>query len=147
MPRSDSRFLTVSASRSKRRRVVEGARHETETLGQVAPHALAERRPRVLLDRVVDDLAEVLVGPVAPGEPDEREARREQAAVGQVVDRRHELLAGQVAGDPEEDQAARAGDAREPLVTRVAQGVAVLRHPRRAHASPSVGDRSVQRLG
>ena len=90
------------------RGVVESAWHETEPLGQVAPHALAERRPRVLLDRVVDDLAEVLVGPVAPREPDEREARREQPAVGQVVDRRHELLAGEVAGHPEEDQAARA---------------------------------------
>ena len=38
------------------------------------------------------DLAEVLVVPVASGEPDQRERRRQQAAVGQVVDRRHQLL-------------------------------------------------------
>ena len=69
------------------------------------------------------NLGEVLVGPVAPREPDEREPRRQQAAVGQVVDGRHELLAGQVAGDAEEHEAARAGDPRQPAVARVAERV------------------------
>ena len=41
------------------------------------PDVLVERRAGVLLDGVVDDLLEVLVLPVAPGEADEREAREE----------------------------------------------------------------------
>ena len=102
--------------------VVERARHEAEPLGEVAPDVLAEGRPGVLLDRVVDDLAEVLGGPVAAGEADEREARRQQPAVGEVVDGGHELLAGEVAGDAEEDEAARTGDAGEALVLRVRRG-------------------------
>ena len=77
----------VSRSWLERDVVVEVAGHEPEALGELLPDLLAERRARVLLDRVVHDLGEVLVGPVAPGEPDQREARRQQAAVGQVVDR------------------------------------------------------------
>ncbi len=103
--------------------VVEVARHEAEALGELAPHLLAEGRACVLLDRVVDDLREVLVGPVAPGEADEREARGQQPAVGEVVDRRHDLLAGQVAGDAEEHQARRARDAREPSVLGIPERV------------------------
>ena len=57
--------------------------------------------------RRVPPLGEVLVRPVPPGEPDQREARRQQPAVGQVVDRRHQLLAGQVAGHPEDDDPGR----------------------------------------
>ncbi len=87
------------------------------------PDLLGERGPGVLLDRVVHDLCEVLVVPVPAGEPDQREARRQQPAVGQVVDRRHQLLAGQVAGDPEDDDAGRTGDPRQPLVPRIAQRV------------------------
>ena len=75
------------------------------------------------LDRVVDDLREVLVGPVAAREADQAEARRQQAAVGEVVDRRHDLLAGQVAGDAEDHHAARAGDPRQPPVLRIAQRI------------------------
>ena len=41
--------------------VVEGALDEPEPLGQVPPHLFGERRARVLADRVVDDLLEVLV--------------------------------------------------------------------------------------
>ena len=52
-------------------------------------------------------------------------------AVGEVVDRRHHLLARQVAGDAEEHQAAGAGDARQPAVLGVAQGVGA------GHASTS----------
>ena len=53
------------------------------------------------------------------------EPRRQQPAVGEVVDGRHQLLAGQVAGDAEDHQPARAGDAGQPPVLRVAQRVGV----------------------
>ena len=107
-----SSSATTCGEQVEGRVVVEGARHEPEALGERAPDLLAERGAGVLAHRVVDDLAEVLVGPVAPGEPDEREAGRQQAAVGEVVDRRHQLLAGEVAGHAEEHQRARPGDAR-----------------------------------
>ncbi len=55
--------------------VVEVAGHEPEALGELPPDLLAELGAGVLLDRVVDDLREVLVGPVAAGEADEAEAR------------------------------------------------------------------------
>ena len=57
----------------ERRVVVEFALHEADALGELLPDVLAELGARVLLDRVVHDLLEVLVVPVAPGEPDERE--------------------------------------------------------------------------
>jgi hypothetical protein len=103
--------------------VVEVAGHEAEALGQLVPHLLAERGAGVLLDRVVHDLREVLVGPVTAREADQREPRRQQPPVRQVVDRRHQLLAGQVAGHAEDDQAAGPGDPRQPPVLRVAQRV------------------------
>ena len=105
--------------------VVEVAGHEPEALGELLPHLLAELRAGVLLDRVVHDLREVLVGPVTPGEADQAEAGRQQAAVGEVVDRRHDLLARQVAGHAEEHQAARPGDPGKAAVLRVAQRVGV----------------------
>ena len=114
----------------ERRVVVEVAGHEPEALGELLPDLLAELGAGVLLDRVVHDLREVLVGPVAAGEADQAEARRQQAAVGEVVDRRHHLLAGQVAGDAEEHHAAGAGDAGEPAVLRVAQRVVVVERSR-----------------
>jgi hypothetical protein len=66
--------------------VVEVAGTNRMPSAELVPDLLAERRAGVLLDRVVHDLREVLVGPVAAGEADEGEARRQQAAVGQVVD-------------------------------------------------------------
>ena len=119
--------------------VVEVAGHEPEALGELLPDLLAELRAGVLLDRVVHDRGEVLVGPVAPGEADQAEARRQQAAVGQVVDRRHHLLARQVAGDPEQHHPARAGDAGQPPVLGVAQRVGPRRRRRggRTHGSCS----------
>ena len=51
--------------------VVEVAGHEPEALGELPPDLLAELGAGVLLDRVVHDLGEVLVRPVAPGEPDQ----------------------------------------------------------------------------
>ena len=113
----------VSASWSNGLVVADLARHEPDAFGQLLPDLFAERGPRVLLDRVVHDLGEVLVLPVPAGEADQREARRQQTAVGQVVDRRHQLLGGQVAGDTEDHQHARAGDPREPPVLRVAKRV------------------------
>ena len=103
--------------------VVEVAGHEPEPLGELGPDLLAELGAGVLLHRVVHDRGEVLVGPVAPGEAHQAEARRQQAAVGQVVDRRHDLLARQVAGDAEQHHPARPGDAGQPPVPRVAQRV------------------------
>ena len=103
--------------------VAEAARHEAETLREAVPDVLPERGAGVLADGVVDDLAEVLGVPVAPGEPGERETRWQQPAVGQVVDRRHELLARQVAGHAEDHQPAGPRDPRQPLVARVAQRV------------------------
>ena len=113
-----------SASWSKASSSSNVARDEPEALGELLPDSSRNGVRACSLDRVVDDLGEVLVGPVAAGEADQREARRQQAAVGQVVDRRHQLLAGQVAGDAEDDQAARAGDPGQPPVPRVAQRVA-----------------------
>ena len=103
--------------------VVEVSGDEPEALGQLLPDLLAELRAGVLLDRVVHDRGEVLVGPVAPGEADQAEPRRQQTAVGQVVDRRHHLLAGQVAGDAEEHHPARSGDPRKSPVLRRAEWV------------------------
>ena len=105
--------------------VADLAGDEADALGELLPDLLPERRPGVLLDRVVHHLGEVLVLPVPPGEPDQGEARRQQPAVGQVVDRGHQLLGRQVAGDAEDHQHARAGDPRQPPVLRVAQRVGV----------------------
>ena len=116
--------------------VVEGAGDEAETLGQVAPHVLAEGGARVLLDGVVDDLPEVLGRPVAAREADEREARRQQSPVREVVDRGHELLAGEVTRHAEEDETARTGDAREALVLSGAERVLAVGDSRRGHPRP-----------
>ncbi len=55
--------------------VVESALYEPEPLRQAVPDLLAERRAGVLFDRVEDDLAEILVRPIAAGEAHQREAR------------------------------------------------------------------------
>ena len=57
--------------------VVERALHEAETLGQPVPHLLTKRGARMLLDRLVDHLAEVLVGPVPACETHQGERRRQ----------------------------------------------------------------------
>ncbi len=97
-------LLDVGLQPLERLVVVELALHEADALRELLPHVLVERGAGVLLHRVVDDLREVLVVPVAPGEADQGEARRQQPAVGEVVHGRHELLAGQVPGHPEDDQ-------------------------------------------
>ena len=105
--------------------VVEGALDEADALGELVPDVFTEGRAGVLLDGVVDDLREVLVLPVAPGEAREREAWGQQATVGEVVDGRHELLAGEVSGHAEDHETGRSGDARQAQVARIAQRVGV----------------------
>ena len=109
------------AGRTRRRR--RSPRHKAEALRQLLPYLFAEGGACVLLTASCTILREVLVCPVATGEPDEREAWRQQTSVGKVVDRRHQLLARQVAGDAEDDEAARASDVREPPVLRIAERV------------------------
>ena len=116
-------LLDRAAQAVERRVVVEVALDEADALGELVPDLLAELGAGVRLHRVVDDLGEVLVRPVAPGEADEAEAGRQQPAVREVVDRGHHLLARQVTGHAEEHQAAGPGDARQPAVLGVAQGV------------------------
>ncbi len=90
--------------------VVERALYEPESFAQPLPDIFAERRPGVRPDRVVHDLAEVLVIPVAARETDEGEPGWQQPTVGEVVDRRHQLPASQIPGDAEDDQTAWSGD-------------------------------------
>ena len=116
-------FLELLGQPPERSFIVEGAPHEADAPGQPVPHLLTERRAGVLLDRVVDDLAEILVGPVPSGEPNQCERGWKKAPVGQVVDRRHQLLAGEIARDTEDHHTARARDARHPLVALVPQGI------------------------
>ncbi len=85
------------------KRMLSESRCQTSSRNPVrAPFSAASR----------DSALEVAVAPVAAGEAEQREARRQQAAVGQVVDRRDQLLAGQVAGDAEHDERARPGHPR-----------------------------------
>ena len=60
-------------------RVIETALDETDSLRQPVPHFLPEWRSGVFFDGVIDDLTEILVGPVATGEARfGREQRRSQ---------------------------------------------------------------------
>jgi len=104
-------------------RVVERALHKPDALGKLLPRLLPERSARVLLDRIVDHLGEVLLVPIPPRKTGERERGRQQAPVGKVVHRGHELLAGEVARDAEHHEAARACDARQATIARVPQAV------------------------
>ena len=58
-------------------RVVETALDKTDSLRQPVPHLLPEWRSGVFFDGVIDDLTEILVGPVATGEAHQRERRRQ----------------------------------------------------------------------
>ena len=115
----------VSGQIGERLVVPDLARDEPDSLRQLLPDLLAERRPGVLPHGVVHDLGEVLVLPLPAGEPDQGEAGRQQPAVGQVVDRRHQLLGGQIPGDAEDHQHARTGDPRQSSVLRIAERVGV----------------------
>jgi hypothetical protein len=103
--------------------VIEAAGYEPDALGQPGPALLPERGASMLPDRVVDQLGEVLVGPIPAGETDQRETRRQQPTIGQVINRRHQFFAGQVPGHTEDDDTARTGDPGETLVAAVPQRV------------------------
>ena len=109
--------------------VGEVAGHEPEPLVELLPDLLPKLGSSVFAHGVVHDLGEVLVGPVAPGETDQREAGWQQAAVGEVIDRGHQLLAREVARDSEQHQRGGAGDAGKAAILRRAEGIA-----RSAHA-------------
>jgi hypothetical protein len=119
----DVQLVDGLAKTAERVGVGELAADETDAFQQLLPRLLAVLGAGVRLDRLVHHLGEVLVVPVASGEPDESEPRRQQAAVGQVVDGRHELLAGQVAGDTEDHQGAGPCDPVQTAVIRVAEGI------------------------
>jgi hypothetical protein len=70
----DVELLHRLAQAAERVVVAELAGDEADALQQLLPRLLAERRAGVLTHRVVDDLREVLVLPVASREPDQREA-------------------------------------------------------------------------
>ncbi len=91
--------------------VIELALHEADALGKLLPDILIKRRACVLRDSVVDDLREVLVGPVTSSKSDERETRWQQPAIGEVVHGWHQLLAREVTRNSEDDERAGAGDA------------------------------------
>ena len=89
---------------------VERARHEPDTFQKLLPDLLPETGSGVLLDRVVDHLREILIGPVAAGETHQAETGGKQATVRQVVDGRHQFLPGKIARDAEDHQDAGARD-------------------------------------
>src|SRR4029453_9790790 len=97
--------------------------HEPDAFRELFPHFLSEGGSGMLLDGCVHDLGEVLMGPLPPREPDQREAGRQQATIGKVVDRWHQLLGRQVAGDAEDHQYARARNPRETPIMRIAKRV------------------------
>src|SRR5262249_25148993 len=84
-------------------RIIEVAADVEETAGKRVPTLLGDRRPRVAGDRFPHLAAEVVVGPGAPGDADDREAFRERLPNGEVVERRHQLAHRQVAGDAVDD--------------------------------------------
>jgi hypothetical protein len=71
----------------------------------------------------MDAGCEVLVGPLAAGEPDESESGRQQAAVREVVHRRHELLPREITRDAEHHEHAGTGDAGKPTILWIAQRI------------------------
>ncbi len=121
-------LLQCLGQASERGVVVEGALYEAEPLRESVPDLLSEGCAGVLFHRIVDDLAEILVGPISSGETDKRERGGQQSAVAQVVDRRHQLLAGQIAGDAEDHDTAGARDPGHPLIALVAQRVTPVCH-------------------
>jgi len=104
-------------------RVVEGALHEADARGKLLPGRFLERRAAVRLHVLLDEILEMVFGPVTACEPRQTEARRQQAAVGQIIDCGKQLLAGQIAGHAEDHDAAWACDARQTQIARVAQRV------------------------
>ena len=103
--------------------VVEGSLHEADAGGELLPGRFLERRAAVRLHVLLDEILEMVLGPVAACEPGQAEARRQQAAVGQIVDGGEQLLTGQIAGHAENHDAAWACDAGKSQIARVAQRI------------------------
>jgi hypothetical protein len=120
----------------ERRVVVEGAGQEAQRVGDAPPDVLAELGAGMLLRSFAGELLELTRRPVATGEAEQYESRRQQAAVAEVVDSGDQLLAGEVAGHPEHDEGAGVGDAGEPTVPGVAQRVVVRDHGVRRRQTP-----------
>jgi len=114
---------------------VERARHEPDTFQKLFPDLLPETGAGVLLDRVVDHLREILIGPVAAGETHQAETGGKQATVRQVVDGRHQFLPGKIARDAEDHQDAGTRDPRQSPVPGVAERIAA------GHSSDHTGCR------
>ena len=116
------------------RGVVEGPGREDDVAGELGPE-LGEVGAAALRQRLLELGAEVVVGPVAAGEADDREFGRAGSPPRQVIQRRDELAVGQVAGRPEQHHRARLGHPgpRQRLSQRVGLGHALasgIAHPR-----------------
>ena len=76
----------------ERLRIVERALYEADAVSQLLPSRFLERRAAMCLDVFLDELLEMVLGPVAARKAGQAEARRQQAAVGQVVDCRKQFV-------------------------------------------------------
>ncbi len=101
--------LEPLAERTKVVDVVEAAALVVQRVGERGPVRLVDRRAREALERRAGEVAVVVVGHLAAGIADDREAVRQEAAHAQVVDRGQELAVGQVARRAEDDEHGRNG--------------------------------------
>ena len=87
--------------------VGEVERRVAHAVRELRPHLLVERIARVILDRLLHPLAEVVVALRCARRADDRELLRQQPAERERVQRRDQLLRRQVAGRAEDDEDAR----------------------------------------
>ena len=150
-------FSDRVAQPRERRGVIERPLHETDALCELLPRRFAERGAAMLLHVLADEIPEMVFGPVAACEAGQSKARRQQAAVGEVIDRGQQFLARQIAGHAEDHDAARACDARQAQIARIAQwigprgwrggnGISHTHHSSDARAShdPFLSERTLQ---
>ena len=107
----------------ERFRIIERALYETDTGRKLLPSRFLERRTAMRLHVLLDEVLEMVLGPVAACEACQTEAWRQQATVGQIVDGGEQLLTGQIAGHAENHDAAWACDAGKSQIARVAQRI------------------------
>ena len=67
-------------------------RHKPNTLHELLPDRLRPTRSGILLHCFIDDLLEVLLGPVPTRKPNEGEGRGQKTAVCKVVDSGEKLF-------------------------------------------------------
>src|ERR671930_41019 len=108
--------------------------HVGHALGERVPDLLLERVARVLLHRLLHPLTELVVGLLAARDAEPREVLRKRPPERERVERREELLRRQVAGGAEDDEHARVRRRAdlEPLEERVLFALRPLlgdRHP------------------